>query len=277
MTHTTHTWHPDPDGLQRYVAGRSSLAAAASIEAHLIGCGSCREAVRRQAPQALVADGKARLGLALQARRRPLLVRAGERLGLPDATATLLAESRAMNDAWLLSLALVLGFAALSETFSGWLGDAIFLLVAPLVPVVGVALVYQNTDPTLERIARAAPYSSLRLVLLRTAAVLVTSLPLCLVAAFVVSGGGPGLVAWLLPAVAFTALVLALATRVAVEIAAAAVALGWAFVIGTLALHQNPTAAVTASLQPLYLVVAVLAAATIAAQTRRGFTPGGIA
>jgi hypothetical protein len=276
MTHAPDVWHPDETGLAQYVSGRPTVAAAASIESHLLGCGSCRAEIRAMAPLAIVHDGRDRLRVAMQVGTRPLLVRLAERLGLSDATATLITESRAMSDAWLLSLALVLGFAALSETFSGWLGDALFLLVAPLVPVIGVALAYQNTDPTLERIARSAPYSSLRLVLLRTISVLVTSVPMCLVAAFVVAGAG-GLVAWLLPALAFTALLLALATRVAVELAAAAVSLGWAFVIGTLALHRDPTAAVTASLQPTYLLVAVLAAAFIAGQTRRGFTPGGIA
>ena len=39
------TWHVDPGTTARYLAGALPEAAAASVEAHLLECGSCRAAL----------------------------------------------------------------------------------------------------------------------------------------------------------------------------------------------------------------------------------------
>lgn len=270
-------WHPGETLLAGYAAQETGAATSASVEAHLIRCAACRAAVVPYTPPMLVEAGRDLLRIALVRRRRPFLIRVAERFGLPDSLATLLTESRAMSDAWLAALFVAVGFAAAADTFSGPLGDAVFLLVAPLVPVVGVAMVFTNTAPALEQIARVTPFSSLRLLLLRTVAVLVTGLPLCFVAAAVRMEGAAALAAWVLPALACTLLVLGLATRFSVELVAAAVGLSWAFVVCTAALHHHPSAIVAAPVQPLYLVVAALAAVVIAVQARRGRIPGGTA
>lgn len=274
---SVQNWHPGEAMLADYAARQTGAAMSASVEAHLIRCAVCRADLVPYTPPAMVEAGRDLLRAALVRRRHPFLVRVAELLGLPDSLATLLTESRAMSDAWLTALFVVLSFAAAANTFSGWLGDAVFLLVAPLVPVVGVAMVFTNTEPALEQIARGTPFSSLRLLLLRTAAVLVTGLPLSFVAAAVRMDGPGTLAAWLLPALAGTVLVLALATWFPVELVAPAVGLSWALAIGTAALHQHPSALVAAPVQLLYLVVAALAAVVVAVQARRGRVPGGIA
>jgi hypothetical protein len=277
MGMSAQDWHPGEVNLAHYAARETAAAMSASVEAHLIRCADCRADLVPHTQPAMIQAGRDLLRVALVHRRHPFLVRVAERLGLPDSLATVLTESRAMSDAWLAALFVVLGFAAGANTFSGWLGDAVFLLVAPLVPVVGVAMVFTNTEPALEQIARGTPFSALRLLLLRTAAVLVTGLPLCFVAAAVQMDGPGVLAAWLLPALAGTVLVLALATWFSVELVASAVGLSWAFAVGTAALRQNPSAIVAAPEQLLYLVLAALAAVVVALQAGRGRVPGGIA
>lgn len=273
----SNRWHPPAASLAEYATGRPTAAAAASVEAHLVACAQCRRAVAPLAPTAVVDAGRERLRSALQRPRAPWAVRVARRAGLSDPSAVLLTASSAMRDSWIVSVVVVLGFAAVAPSVAGGLGDAAFLLVAPLTPVVGVALVYTSTEPTMETIAGAAPYSQLRLLLLRTAAVLVTTLPLVALAALLARGTGWSMVAWLLPSLAFTAVVLALSTWVAVEVAAPVVALLWTGTVCTAVFHHSTQAVVAAAVQPLYLVLAAGAAAVVAVQVRRGHTPGGIA
>jgi hypothetical protein len=90
----------------------------------------------------------------------------------------------------------------------------VFLLLAPLLPVAGVAAAYgPGIDPTYE-IGLASPMSSFRVLLIRTTAVLATTLTL--VGLFGL--GLPGLdwtpAVWLLPGLVLTLSSLALATWV---------------------------------------------------------------
>ena len=271
------TWHPGVEALREYATGRPSAAAAASVEAHLVGCAPCRSAVAPLAPAAVVDAGRLRLREAIQRPRRPWAVRLAERLGLGEPNATLLSGSSAMQDAWIVSMVVVLGFAAAAPSFAGGLGDAAFLLIAPLVPVVGVALVYAGTEPTIESISAAAPYSQLRLLLLRSAAVLASTLPVLALAALAARGGGWAMAAWLLPSLAFTSVVLALSTWVAIEVAAPAVALLWAATVCAAAVQHAPESVVSAAVQPIYLALAAGAVAVLAVQLRRGNSPGGVA
>ena len=113
---------------------------------------------------------------AIQAPPAPLLVRVLRRLGLRDADGVLLAAARAVSGAWTLATLAVVVFAALATFADAGRGLALYLLVAPLVPVVGVVAAFGATDPLVE-LASTTPYSKARLAALRTAAVLVTAVP----------------------------------------------------------------------------------------------------
>src|SRR5215467_10103592 len=91
-------------------------------------------------------------------------------------------------------------------------GTWLFLAVAPVVPCLVVASSYDpRLDPALEP-ELVTPYPALRLILLRTIAVLALALPAVLLFGLVVPGEAP--FAWLLPAVGFVAVVLAASTWV---------------------------------------------------------------
>jgi len=227
--------HLDADSARRYVDGTLAEPAALAVDSHVERCAECRGAVAaavRRSP------GQERLDLLWQeveaATVPPAswLVRSLVRLGVPEPTARLVAAAPSLRAPYLLASVLV-GVAAVLVAASGThdpLSRAVLLLLAPLLPLAAVAGAYGSGDPAHE-LATAAPVDDLRLALLRTAAVL------ALVVAPVAVVGGLVLrdalaVAWLLPGVAFVAVVLAASRWVAVVRAAVGVGVVWAVAVG---------------------------------------------
>ena len=106
-------------------------------------------------------------------------------------------------------------------------GPWLLLVIAPLLPVAGVATAYGPAlDPTYE-IGLASPMSGVRLMLLRTLAVIVTTTPLLIIAALFVPGGGWVAFGWVLPSFALITITLALSTLTSPERAGVVVGAGW--------------------------------------------------
>ncbi|WP_405861408.1 zf-HC2 domain-containing protein [Streptomyces sp. NBC_01515] len=108
---------------------------------------------------------------------------------------------------------------------------SLVLLLAPVLPVLGVAASWsQGLDPAYELTA-SVPRAGLQLVLRRTASVLAVVVPALLVGSW--ATGVPGVTAaqWLLPCLAFTSTTLALGGVVGVTRAAVAVVGVWAAVV----------------------------------------------
>ena len=131
----------------------------------------------------------------------------------------------AFRGVWLIGVAAVLAFAALAAVIGHARGLWFFLAVAPVAPCLLVAFSYDRRwDPALEP-EMVTPYPALRLVLLRTIAVLALALPAVLLLGLVVPGETPFV--WLLPAVGFVAVVLAASTWVSPLNAATSVSAAW--------------------------------------------------
>ena len=131
--------------------------------------------------------------------------------GLPAPEARLVAVASAFRGVWLVGVGAVLAFAALAAALGHARGVWLFLAVAPVVPCLVVAAGYDPwMDPALEP-ELVTPYPALRLILLRTIAVLALALPAVLLFGLVVPGETA--FAWLLPAVGFVAVVLAASTQ----------------------------------------------------------------
>lgn len=218
------TWHADPTTLSRYAAGAVDAVTAASVEAHLAGCADCRAALAPYADasrmerlwHAVVSD--------LDAPRLTLAERALRAAGVRDDRARLLAATTSLRTSWLLSVMTVAAFAVLAGRASPD-GDLFFLFFAPLVPVAGVAAAYGPGVDAAYEVGVAAPFSGVRLLLLRTVAVLTFSMAVLAAAAVAVPGlAGAG---WLLPALGMSAATLALATRTTPAVAAGIVAFCW--------------------------------------------------
>jgi len=139
--------------------------------------------------------------------------------------------------------------------------------VAPVVPCLVVAAGYDpRLDPALEP-ELVTPYPVLRLVLLRTVAVLALALPAVLLSGLFIPGETA--FAWLLPAVGFVAVVLAASTWFSPLRAAIAVSSAWLGVVWLLAARSGaPDAVLQAKAQAGFLVLA--AASFVVFLGRRG-------
>jgi hypothetical protein len=266
-------WHLDDDTLRRYAERTDSVAEGASAEQHLLSCEPCRARVTAAASvvDLAVVDLAAvwdRTRDAVEVPRASVFERLLRGAGLPAPEARLVAVASAFRGVWLTGVAAVLAFAALAAALGHARGEWVFLAVAPLAPCLAVASSYdRRMDPALEP-EMVTPYPALRLVLLRTIAVLALALPAVLLSGLVVPGETA--FAWLLPAVGFVAVVLAASTWVSPLRAAAAVSCGWLAVIWLLAFRiSSPDAVLQARAQAGFLALAAASFSIFLVRRRR--------
>jgi hypothetical protein len=222
-------WHLDPEAIRRYARGTVPPVVAASAEAHLMKCATCRDAIASHVDAQRVEAIWHEVVDRVDAPRRTWPERMLIRLGVGEATARLVAATPTLRGPWLLAIAGVLVLAA-------WVAQVderflpMFLVVAPLAPMAGVAVAFAGgLDPTRE-IGLAAPYSGLRLLLIRTAAVLAVTTPIVAAAGLVLPGSGWLAVAWLLPTAGLICVALALTARLTPVVAVGVVAAAWVLV-----------------------------------------------
>jgi hypothetical protein len=277
-------WHAGADLLAGYAAGTVEPVAVWSVEAHLAGCARCRSALSAHVDAQRLARN-----------RSVLLVRAAlpdggrtgrlvRRCGVPDHLLRLVAATPSLRRSWLLSvvgvLAVVTGEAAAvrfgripgggTARMGGSPGPgaaAPFLLVAPLLVLVGVAAAFLPMFDPAHRLAVAAPFSGFALLLARAVSALVTALVLVAVAAFVVPGPGWLPVALLLPSLALCAFTLAAATVMDPRGAAATAGALWALPALLLAATHVPLLIVQRNAQ--LACAAVLCASAVVLLARR--------
>ena len=256
--------HVGSELLHAYASGDVDGAHAFSVEAHLVGCAQCQaavgELVEADRVQRVWADIEDRLDVPRSGPVAHLLMR----LGVPGHLARLLAATPSLSVSWLGAVALTLGFAV-TAAHEGERGLLLFLCVAALLPLAGVAAAFgHELDPTFE-LAVAAPFSSVRLLLLRTAAVLPVTIALAGLAALALPGVGWTAAAWLLPSLGLTVVSLALTTYVAPLRAFAAVAFAWlAIVIAGAAGSGDRLAAFDGRAQIAFAVLAAAAVVVLA-------------
>lgn len=217
------TWHAETATLARYAEGAVDAVTAASVEAHLARCSQCRAELVPYADTSRLDRTWREVLDVLDTPRTTFAERVLRLLRVRDTYARLLAATPSLRTSWLLSVLLVVTFAV--ATGRGTERDLVFLLVAPLVPVAGVAAAYGPRIDAAYEIAVAAPFGGLRLLLLRSVAVLSASVVLCGAAGVFVPGVDG--VEWLLPALALSVATLALTTATTPPVAAAAVGLAW--------------------------------------------------
>ncbi len=262
MTHA-QTWHADPVVLQAYVDGGVDAVAGASVEQHLTRCPECRASLATLVETRPLELAWAGVRDAVETPDQPLPVRLARRCGLPEPTSVLLAATASLRSAWLAGAFVALGFATLAAAASSGQLLAPFLLVAPLVPVIGVAAAYGSQQDPLEVLVVTAPYGRTRLILTRSLAVLATVLPFTGLLGLLLPGPLWIAGAWLGPALALVPILLAVSTFTGPRTAAAVVALGWCAVI-VFSLRGLPaTWPVEASQQLAYLGLAAAAGAVL--------------
>jgi hypothetical protein len=261
-------WHLDEDALRRYAGRTDSLAEGASAEQHLLACGPCRARVNAAAGVIDLAAVWDRTRDAIEVPRPSVFERLLRAAGLPAHEARLVAVASAFRSVWLTGVAAILAFAALAAAVGHARGLWLFLAVAPIVPCLVVASSYDPwLDPALEP-ELVTPYPALRLILLRTIAVLALALPAVLLFGLVVPGEAP--FAWLLPAVGFVAVVLAASTWFSPLRAAIVVSSAWLAVVWLLAARSDsPAAVLQARVQASFLALAAASFVIFLVRRRR--------
>lgn len=224
----TTNWHIPDDDLADYAEGAAQPPWLWSTEAHLAACPHCRRRLVERVDPATVRAGWERLDAELDAPRRGMAEALLVRLGLSAHTARLLACTPALRRSWLTAVFLTLAVTTSAAHLARSMEVPIPLLaVAPLLPLIGVAISFgPRVDPSYE-LAVVAPLNTFRLLLLRCAAVLGATTALTAAASLAVPAYGPVTLGWLAPSLALTLLSLALTPRFGPSLAAVAVGLGW--------------------------------------------------
>ncbi len=190
------------------------------------------------------------------------------RIGLPSHVTRLMAATPALRRSWYVSIAvmLLIGLGPL-DTADPRASAFLMLLLTPLVPVVGVGLAYGSpSDPTYE-VHLATPMSGLRLVLIRALAVMAVATPVIMFVTLLSRVMRPWAAAWFLPAIAVSAVSLALMTFTSPRRATGSVAIAW-IAINLIArwATDDVLAAFVPVAQGIAAAVALIAAVVIAAR-----------
>jgi hypothetical protein len=269
--------HVSAELIGRYVLGDTTIGAEAewALEVHLESCAACRtrvaEAVTDTAPEVAALTDTVWTALTPElATHRP----AGSR----HPRVWLATWASPATISWIMSATLVAVIAAAITRIAGWSHSGLYLVaLAPVVPVLGVAVVWSRHFDPMHELVVGTPRAGLTVLLRRTAAVLVAVVPM-LAAASVLVGISPLL--WLLPCLACVSTSLALGTAIGAERAALCVAGVWflAFVAPSLLRLRPPPdgwggTPVWAAVTVLAAIVLVLRGGVTVRIPRRGAVP----
>ena len=237
------TWHVPEEDLRAYTRGDLTPPRLWSADTHLAACARCREALAAFSDPAALDAGWERLDAELDAPRPGPVEWLLVRLGVADHTARLLAAAPVMRRSWLGAVAVVLVMTvAAANAVQVASAPTLFLALAPLLPLAGVALSYSPAlDPTYE-MAVVSPMHGFRLLMIRTVAVLIVGLGLNGLATLALPTYGLHALAWLLPALALTATGLALTSRLGPVLAPSLVGGGWIALLAVARATTEPDA-----------------------------------
>jgi hypothetical protein len=228
------SWHVEVEALRSYASGAIDTPQQFSVEAHLLSCATCRSTLARFTDRAALERTWDVIAAETAGPARSAIERLLLRLGISDHSARLISATPSLRRSWLFAVSAVLALAVLVANRAPN-GYVFFLAVAPLLPLAGIAAAYgPGVDPTYE-IGVAAPMRSFRLLLIRSVAVLVSTVALGTIAALFLPGLDWRVAAWLLPSLGLVTTSLALSTIVHPLRAAASVAGTWVASIGAAA------------------------------------------
>lgn len=193
--------------------------------------------------------------------RRPDLSRSERflrRLGLPSHVTRVAAATPALRRRWLIAMAVAvfIGLAA-GDPATPRASLYVWLVLAPLVPVLGVSLAFgPEADPAYD-VAVSTPMRGLRLMAVRTAVVLAVSMPVLAVGSLLSPVVSLIAFAWFVPSLALSLASLALMTVTSPNRAATAAAAAW--ILGTIIVRRVADDPLTAFGPVAQLVCAVIA------------------
>jgi signal transduction histidine kinase len=195
--------------------------------------------------------------------------RALVRVGVREHVARIIAATPSLRASWVAAAVVGMGFSAWAAS-AGPRGVLAFLVVAPLLPVAGVAAAYGPWADAMYEMTQAAAMSGVRVVLLRSVAVLATTVAIAGVAAIAIPGTDWTAAAWILPALGLTLASLALSTFMPVHRAAGAVTFVWlAGVITAAVAAEDGMEIFRGTGQVVFFLFAVVSSVTLAWRRER--------
>jgi hypothetical protein len=245
------SWHATGETLVAYACGDTDAIDAWSVEAHLAVCPRCRGVVNAHVDAGRLSRNRSvllvRASMPDDAGPRRVAVRAG----VPDHVLRLLAATPSLRLSWLLGMVGVLTLTTVEAIVAHALMQVggpprlgsqhvlvPFVVASPLLVLASVAAAFLPTFDPAYRLAAAAPFSGVRLLLVRTlATLLAAAIPMVCIGALL---PGPRWVpaALLGPSLALCMLALAAATLVRPATAAIGVAMSWAVAVFAVAQHH---------------------------------------
>lgn len=245
------SWHADQSLLVRYRDGALSEVGCSSVEAHLLACEDCRAEVSRIPLSAGLDEAWDEIVSTISMPRPRWLERLLRRVGVSEPLAHLVGVTPSLQRPWMAGVVITVLLAVLVGHLAGSDAGGVFMIVAPLLPLAGVAVAFgPGVDPTHELMV-AAPIRGFTVLMARAAAVLASTIPIMAVAAIVLPVAGWEAVAWLLPALALTAVTLAAGSWV----------VQWKAAVALCGLWVAPFAAYLVGLRPDPAVVEALTGA----------------
>ena len=238
----TTDWHASAATLNQFALDPAGLdpATAASIEAHLVACDSCRRALADLSDPATTARSWDALADRIDRPRPHAVERLLVRLGVKEDTARLVSATPALSVAWLAAMIVVT--AAVSSASRVTDADGPYLLLAPIAPLAAVAVTFASvTDPAGEA-GVPTPMNGVSLLLRRAAVVLVPVFFVLGTFAFLLPDFD-GAVAWVLPSMSLTLVSLASSTWWRPERTTAVLGLGWLAIVSVVRRVQGETMA----------------------------------
>jgi len=269
------TWHPPADALTAYVSGAVSVSQVWSIEAHVTGCDECLRTVgallddpdRLAAVWDVVVDR-------VDAPKPRVFERFLVLVGVPEYLARLLGATPSLTVPWLLAVVAVLGFglsmawaAAGGPPTEARAGLFVFLVLAPVIPLAGVAVAFGPVVDPAHEVAVASPFHGFRLLLVRTVAVVASSFALALPLALLLPNAGWMAAAWILPGLALASVALAASTFVTPLAAVVTSSVVW--LVGVAAIEAGPRTLVAFDWSEQIVFAVMLAIATLVLLARR--------
>ncbi|MGW3104929.1 zf-HC2 domain-containing protein [Streptomyces sp. NPDC001100] len=256
------TWHVAEDDVRAYARGELAPPMVWSADTHIAQCAECRALLASVTDPVALDAGWERIDAELDAPKRGLMESLLVRIGVADHTARLLAATPVLRRSWLGAVVALLVMTVLAtNAVKTAQSPTLFLGLAPLLPLAGVALSFgPKFDPTYEMTV-VAPLHGFRLLMIRTVAVLAAGLGLNLLASLALPGYGLAALGWLLPALALTTTGLALTPRLGPVLAPSLVGGGWVlFLLAAYERHSETLAPFTPAGQGVAATVAALAA-----------------
>lgn len=269
-------WHVSEHELERYANHTIPTFVRASVESHLLECDRCRSAltamhvsrVRNRSAD----EVWARIADRIDVTGRPL-----------RSSTTALQVSTSSPLLILATLAVALGVlisVAIASAAAPRASLPLFVMLAPLAPVIGAVLAFQTGIDPAGQLAGATPLASGRLPFYRALLSCGAALVAVAVSSLFVPVGLDDVVVWLLPGLALTALVVAISTWIDPSRVALVLVGGWALAVSvwswgppsqTVRLELDDFVAEQPSVQVLLVAVTLCSAAV--ALVRRNELP----